>query len=403
MKNEPIKAVVSGDLNMMRCFLKTGIPTVLVSSDLHDVTLHSKQSKQKVIISSPQSEPEIAVEDLIDLGKNFTNKPVLFYGDDSMLLLISRNRDRLKKYYRFLLPDQDVVEDLVDKASFNKLASLLDLPVPKTIVSSEIGKIDKVTDHISFPCILKPTVHIGWFESSTIKKYGGRPQKVLKAHSLEELKQIYEQIKQFSETFLLQEYIPGSDDCIYSFHSYYDKNSNPLGFYIGRKIRTYPKDSGVSTYLELVKEPKLAEISMEILRRLKFKGPVKLDFKKDKNRNSFYLLEINPRFNLWHYLGTICGVNLPLIAYNDLTGNASAHTNGYRTGVKWLSFGNDLRAFIRDYHPEGDLTFLQWLLSYRGRKIYDIFSWTDPYPFAVNMTIYLKALFKRLTKGVEVE
>lgn len=34
----------------------------------------------------------------------------------------------------------------------------------------------------------------------------------------------------------------------------------------------------------------------------------------------------------------------------------SAHQPAYRTDVRWLSIDNDLRAFVKDYHPEGDLS-----------------------------------------------
>jgi len=48
-------------------------------------------------------------------------------------------------------------------------------------------------------------------------------------------------------------------------------------------------------------------------------GVAKLDFKRDLQGN-LRLLEINPRFNLWHHRGAIVGVNIPALGYADLTG-----------------------------------------------------------------------------------
>lgn len=152
----------------------------------------------------------------------------------------------------------------------------------------------------------------------------------------------------------------------------------------------------MSTYLELTEEPELVRIAMEILKKLQFVGVVKVDFKKDRQRNRFYLLEINARFNLWNHLGAVCGVNLPQLAYADLTGQSWTPRSRYKMGVRWLSFGNDLRAVLRDYHPDGALSWVEWLLSYRGRKVYETFSWRDPYPFVVSLLRYSHALYRRL-------
>ena len=57
--------------------------------------------------------------------------PVLFYEGDWDVLAISRDRERLGRLSRFTLPDAELVEDLMDKARFQRLARRLDLPVPR--------------------------------------------------------------------------------------------------------------------------------------------------------------------------------------------------------------------------------------------------------------------------------
>ena len=102
------------------------------------------------------------------------------------------------------------------------------------------------------------------------------------------------------------------------------------------------------------------------------------------------LLEVNARFNLWNRLGAVSGVNLPLIAYRDLTGGAVEPATEYQTRTRWLSFGDDARAFVRDYAPAGDLTTLDWLRSYRGSLVYDVFAWDDPQPFLMHLVHSLR-------------
>ena len=191
--------------------------------------------------------------------------------------------------------------------------------------------------------------------------------------------------------FVVQQYVPGNDRCLYSFHTYLDRNSNPLGFFVGRKIRTYPKDAGGSVYLELVHDPELVSLSMEVLHKMNYIGPIKIDFKRDPLRKKWYILECNARFTLWNYLGAACGTNLPQIALADLYGQAVTPPTTYRTNIRWLSFADDLRAFVREYHRDGDWTWPQWLWSLCSRKIYDVFSWRDPRPWLVCTVRYAKA------------
>lgn len=399
MSNDAVTAVLCGDLNMLRCFVGSAIPTVVVSSREDDVTFHSRYCRAKRVIAEPRSNPEKAVAGLLELGRTFNERPALFYGDDAMLLLVSRHREMLEKHYRFLMPNRDLVEDIVDKTRFADLAERAGLPTPRTVRSTQMGSPEEVEQHLSLPVILKPNFHLGWFRSKAIIDQGGKPQKVFRANDLAELKHLYGKIQEFTHDFIIQEYIAGGDDCIFSFHTYLDQSSTPLAYYVGRKIRTYPKDSGVSTYLKLVKQPEVVEAGLDILKRLNLVGPVKIDFKKDASRNRLYLLELNARFNLWNYLGAISGINLPVIAYADLLGRQRAQPKDYNTSYRWLSFGNDFRAFLRDYHPDGDLSWGRWLLSFKARKIYDIFAWSDPYPFAASILDYFKALFTRWAKG----
>ena len=62
----------------------------------------------------------------------------------------------------------------------------------------------------------------------------------------------------------------------------------------------------------------------DVVARLGFRGVIKLDFKEDERDGCLYLLEANPRFNLWHHPGAIAGVNLPALVYSDLVSPGSA-------------------------------------------------------------------------------
>ena len=119
-------------------------------------------------------------------------------------------------------------------------------------------------------------------------------------------------------------------------------------------------------------------------------GPVKLDYKRDPSSGRFYLLEVNPRFSLWNHLGAASGVNLPLVAYRDLTGQPAGAKATATPGVRWLALGDDARAFLRDYRPAGELDWTSWLRSLRGPKVYDVFAWDDASPLVMTLAHTLR-------------
>jgi hypothetical protein len=122
----PIGAVVVfGGLSLLRCFTDSNISVTVVDSDPESLTQHSKYARNQQMIACTRLQPEQAVADLIALGKRFDTPPMLTFDNEPMLLLASRNRLALSDYYRILLPDSELVEDLTCKLRFAALAERL--------------------------------------------------------------------------------------------------------------------------------------------------------------------------------------------------------------------------------------------------------------------------------------
>jgi predicted ATP-grasp superfamily ATP-dependent carboligase len=370
-----------------------GIPISVVASDAREPTLRSRHAQQAFVIASP-SDSARAVSDLERLARKFDDPPVLYYGNDATLLLVSRMRDKLAGWFRFSVPDPDLVEILVDKSRFAELARQRGLNVPTSISSAEVDGASDLIARVGLPCAFKPNVHTNWL--SRRASIDHVPKKALRADTAVEALRLYDELSRFGP-FVAQRWIEGGEDAVLSFHCYAGEQSRVLGWFVGRKIRTFPKEAGISTYLELAEEPSVATAGFEIVSKLGIVGPLKIDFKRDARTGELYLLELNPRFTLWCYLGAAAGVNLPAIAYAALTGTAPPDQKPYRTDVRWLSFGNDWRTFWRCYRPSGELGVVEWLLSYRGPKVYEVFSWSDSAPSIAKALDYMRRAAARIS------
>src|SRR5690606_27186437 len=165
------------------------------------------------------------------------------------------------------------------------------------------------TNGLAFPVIAKPLTRrvAEWSPIAGLSK-------AVSLSNEFELFEFHERMRDHGTDFLAQELIPGDESRIESYHVYIDGNGSIAGEFAGKKIRTYPQKFGQSCALTLTDAEDVIELGRRIVEKVGLRGVAKLDFKRRPDRE-LALLEINPRFNLWHHLGAVAGVNLPLIVY----------------------------------------------------------------------------------------
>src|SRR2546423_1565259 len=140
-----------------------------------------------------------------------------------------------------------------------------------------------------------------------------------------------------------QEHLGGGEEHVESYHAYVDADGAVAGEFTGRKIRTRPARFGQTTALEITDAPDIRDLGRRVMADLGLTGVAKLDFKRTA-AGRVLLLEVNPRFNLWHLPGAVAGVNLPALVYADLAGLPRPPVREARAGVRWSLPWHDLAA-----------------------------------------------------------
>lgn len=363
--NRPI-ACVLGEIDLVQALALAGVRSAVTAAHGEPVR-YSHHVAAVLERIDPWRRPDAAVEGLVAFARSQPAPPPLFYDADWDLLLVSRLRERLREHFRFVVPDSELVEDLVDKARFQELSERLALPVPRA--ARLAGEVDPSLDlGLRFPVVVKPLTrhHDVW-----------RPLARGKALALADdaaLRSLWEQLAETATDVLVQEMVPGPETKIESYHVYVDAEGVVAGEFTGRKLRTWPRQFGYSTALEITASDEVRELGRDLVTRLRLQGVAKFDFKRDQD-GELKLLEVNPRFNLWHHPGAIAGVNIPALVYADLTGRPRPPTRTARAGVRWCSFAHDARAARAD--GIGALRWLRWALSCEAKSG---FSWRDPLP-----------------------
>jgi len=364
----PALACIMGDIDLLPPLTSVGIPCAAVSRPGSPL-LYSRHVRSALAWDDFSQNVDALLDALVSFGKAQTEPPVLFYEEDAQLLMVSRFRERLAAAFRFVIADAALVEALADKAQFQDLAKRHGLPVPPAC-RFDPAATDPAALGLRFPVIIKPLTRLQRWNDA----FGWR--KALPAKDLEELRALWPQLLALDLELLAQELVAGPETRIESYHCYVDQRGSIAGEFTGRKIRTYPLRYGHTTALEISNAADVRGQGRAIVERLGLTGVAKLDFKRDP-QGKLHLLEINPRFNLWHNPGARAGVNLPALVYADLVGLPRPPAAGAaaKAGVRWSRVWKDFPAARQAGIPL--TTWAPWVVRCERKSA---LSWDDPMP-----------------------
>jgi predicted ATP-grasp superfamily ATP-dependent carboligase len=362
-------ACVIGDMDLVRPLALANVRSAVLAptgSGSH----FSRSARISLGWVDPWSEPDALIERLIAFGRSRPSPPVLFYEGTADTLAISRHRDALREAFRFVVADATLVEDLIDKYRFQALADRLDLPVPRT------RRLDPGADpggwrvDLPYPLLIKPVTR-------RFDAWGAiaPDAKAVAVDDPEGLRRLWAQLAAADLQILAQELIAGPECQIESYHTYVDEAGTVVAEFTGKKIRTRPARFGYTTSLSITDVDDVAAFGRQIVRRLGLTGVAKLDFKRTTD-GQLRLLEVNPRFTLWHHPAAVAGVNIPALVWADLNGLPRPRVRRARPGVMWCDLWEDAAA-AREVGELG----LRWALWAARCDAKSGFAWTDPMPF----------------------
>jgi predicted ATP-grasp superfamily ATP-dependent carboligase len=359
-------------IEVVRSLAVAGIPSAIVAPG-HDAARLSRHAT--VVTPHNWSDPDAVggdralVQRLIRYARAQPEPPPLLFTSDEALLFACRHRDALGAVFRFSIADPQTVETLVDKAQFAILAERLGLRAPLTRVLEPGPHAPPAgASRLRFPLIVKPYRRDrGWHETAATQK------KAIEVGDEQGLMRLWPRLAGLGAPVIVQESVPGPESRLESYHVYVDRYGRTAGEFAGRKIRTMPAEYGHTTALVITDTPDVLEQGRELVRALALRGVAKVDFKRAPN-GDLYVLEVNPRFHLWHHAGALAGVHIPALVYADLTGTPRPPAGPARTGVRWVHPLDALSARA-DHVPIG-----RWIRWAGGCEAKAFWAWDDPLP-----------------------
>lgn len=379
-------ACVIGSMDLIRPLGLAGIRCASVSRR-GALPRYSRFTGPTVEWRDPRGEGDLLIENLVAFGEAQGDRPVLFYEGDWETLLISRHRDRLSQTFRFLMSDNSTVEALIDKERFRGLADELDLPVP---VSARLSpeRLEPGDLPCAFPLLVKPVTR----HTPTWHRLAGQA-KAVRVNEYDGLAALWRDARDQGVELMVQQLVHGPESAVESYHVYVDARGAIAAGFTGRKVRTFPRRFGHSTALIVTDRADVADLGADVVRRLDLRGVAKLDFKRGAD-GRLWLLEVNPRFSLWHHLGAVAGLNIPALVYFDLVGRPLAISGAARAGARWSRPLDDLRA-VRA--ARGSLlTWLAWLVLGDAKSAVAL---DDPMPLLRGAYRHIEHAVERVRKA----
>lgn len=283
---------------------------------------------------------------------------------DVLSEFLSRNKNELKGFVHFVMPDYADFVRATDKNKLMALCNEKNYPHPYTINTlSNLEDIDK--DSIPFPLLIKPNITCGARGMTLVNTY-------------EELCEKLPLIQEEYGDCHLQQYVKQGGAQV-EVQLYVDENRQLVNSSVIYKYRWYPEKGGSSCCAKSVKNEKIVDILYHLLLDLNWVGFADFDTIEDPDTGELLIMELNPRVPACVKCAIEAGVHWGEIITNGYL-NKPQKQYDYIEGEFLRHLGFEILWFLKS--PNRFKTKPSWFKLF-GKHIHyqDMSDWTDLIPF----------------------
>ena len=324
----PIVVLRSNDysfLGILRSCHRAQIETISIIFDWPGapawLSEHSNAFQRHYQISNPYTAENNAVKELISIGQSLRSeykvRLLIVPSSDTNVMLINRHYSVLSPYFLIMGSssfDHDRLDVIHKDTCFERLSSQ-HIPCPTTIKCFDIQNIEYCVSNTVYPCIYKPAFKD--YGQSFYRSHQGlkavecATAGALRDHLTQEIHNGFKVVVQEKIEFdsVLDE-IPA--------YLYVDELYRIRMFATGIKRTIHPAPFGTAIELELSHHPELFSLSSAVVKALKWRGILMIEFIRDLKDNQWKVIEVNTRPWLMSDFYSRCGLNYMSCCYHDL-------------------------------------------------------------------------------------
>lgn len=379
----PVPVVVLGlckhGLYLTRNFARHGIPVVAIASDL---TVPSARTRYGCKVFCADLHGEALIETLQALRNWLPASTPVFPTNDRMVEVLLAHYGELSDHFRLPFPDGDLLRRLVIKPELNRLASEAGLDVPRSFSIASLEELQEARDQIRFPVAVKPALPMMSFKSRRCDDFATLAAQV-------------EASARLHEPLIVQEWIDGDDRAILFGAYYIARNGDCLARYGGRKLMSYPTLTGHAAATESFDIGERLDEGYRFLQGLGYWGLCSIEYKGLSPGGTKFIEVTVGRCDWWIMCCGINGVDIPMAAYDDLSGASLPFDNKQASVYIWYDIEHALPVLAEN------LLKRQWTLDDGAKfllrpKKDAVWDWLDPVPFFYSVPAYFLGFTAKL-------
>lgn len=360
-------------LGVARSLARAGVPAWLLDSDTRRSEMHTRAARPLGVASL---HGPVLIDELVRLGTTrFAGlRPVLLLTQEESVKQVSHERERLSPLYRFVLPPGDLLDALLHKHGFQRLAEQFGCPIPALIRVGTPAELPML-ERLRYPVVVKPGErHDG---------YGRQFKKAYRIESAADAIELVSRILPVMPDVVVQEWTEGPDSNIYFCLQYIDGQGQVTSSFTGRKIRSWPPQVGGTASCAPAPEAhaELSALTTKFFHDAGVAGMAAMEYKRDARTSAFRMVE--PTVGRTDYqaeVATLNGVNLPYAAYCAALGMDPPASQRVPRSLAWRVRSEDVQsARAQTQRPD------------QGFEAFDgiadaVWRWSDPMPGLVNIS-----------------
>jgi predicted ATP-grasp superfamily ATP-dependent carboligase len=291
----------------------------------------SRWSRHCTFVATPSLDGFALIETLLALSRRIGKPSILIMTDDRAVETVNRYRQELEGAFIFNLPAQEMVEQLLDKAHFQRFAEDKGLPVPRTAILHGSRDLPRL-EALRMPVVIKP--------ADKRHVLNGRVTRAQRLDTVAQARECAKRTLGLAGSLVAQEWIEGPDTDLFFTLFSCDSRGTVQAIFTGRKLVCDPPGVG-NTALCIAADdeaPALEAITRAFIDATGFRGLGSVEFKRDARTGEFLIIEPTVGRTDWQEeLATLCGINIPLTEYRSLLGLALEPARQPAGPVAWRS------------------------------------------------------------------
>jgi D-aspartate ligase len=347
-----------GPLGITRSLGRLGVPVYNADFDAFAPSFFSAYSQGKFRLRCSYGAPLRLAEALLACADAIGQRSILIPTNDDATLFVAEQADLLRESFIFPERSPELVHGLCSKKSMYFLARKHRVPTPETAFPQCRRDVIKFLERATFPIMLKG------IDGSRLSQRTGRKMFIVRSKG--ELLETYDRTEDpTAPNLMIQEYIPGGDDVVWMFNGYFDRHSECLLSFTGKKIRQCPIHTGSTSLGICLENQAIEQLTRRFMREIGYRGILDIGYRFDARDALYKVLDINPRIGATFrlFVGER-GMDVARALYDDLTGG-SVQPDYAREGRKWVAEDIDLVSSVC-YLRERSITLKQWWTSSAG-------------------------------------